>query len=78
MDISGVKDSVWREIVLGTADPGFESLALNMLVMRVRVSCRMDSSPEALLKAISEFREWFVKNDGLPSVQRDAEKLLNR
>jgi len=75
MSAVGIPHAVLREVIKGVRNPQFESLALKMLLVRLRMVAQMDPSAATLEKSVAEMQELFQKNAALPSIQRDMAKL---
>lgn len=75
--IPGIRDHIWKEIVTGQKTIGFEFLAANILIQRIRELYINEPSDENLQTYILQLRELFVRNSELASVKKDICKINN-
>jgi hypothetical protein len=75
--IPSVRDHIWKEIVTGQKTIGFEFLAANILIQRIRELYINEPSDENLQTYILQLRELFVRNSELASVKKDICKINN-
>ena len=75
--IPGVRDHIWKEIVTGQKTIGFEFLAANILIRRIRELYISEPNDENLQMYILQLRELFVRNSELASVKKDICKINN-
>jgi hypothetical protein len=67
-------DPIWKQLINGQKrGVEFECLAVKITLGRLRIDATRD--PTSLPKLAAELHELFVKNEMLPSLQRDLKKL---
>jgi hypothetical protein len=76
MDLPDESHSNWRRVILGELDPGFEFLALRILLARFNVWGRADESPERMRDCVKELRGMFEKSRRIPSACRDLKQIF--
>ena len=74
----GQDNQIWIRVITGKQDFSFESLSTKMLLGRLRLSARRDSSQENLKTCASDLQDFFVKNLSTPSVKRDMKKIFGQ
>ena len=77
MEVEKVPKQIWIDVITGKITAEFEFLAVKILLGRLRIDYRVDSSPEAVEKSVEELQGLFVKSRHIPSSQRDLQKILN-
>ena len=77
MEIDQIPDNIWKDIIHGKINCEYEFLALKILLTRLLVSTKEDSSPQAYQKYVDELRNFFLKTQKIPVSQRDLQKILN-
>jgi hypothetical protein len=78
MEIEKVPKQVWIDTISGKIAADFESLALKVLLERLKLSTKFDSSSKAFEKCAGELMEFFIKTRNMQSVQRDLQKILGK
>lgn len=64
-------DSCWTDLVTGAISPAFRTLAVQMMVFRLRQSVGQDGSPGNLARACAELHGYFANQSHLPTVRED-------
>ena len=75
MNFTSISKSVWIDLLKGTFRPNLESLALKILLSRLILQYRTNSSDETLSKSLEELKAFIEKNEALPNTQKDLEKI---
>lgn len=76
MDVPSIENRLWSDVVSGKLACELNFLALKILLGRLNLIVRQDPAPSNVQKCAKELREFFLKNAGMPSAQRDLETLL--
>ncbi len=71
-----VNDPIWADIITGKQVFIFQCLAIQIILMRLTLSVKYDSTPQNILKCSTELRTMIEKNSALPSAKRDIEKIF--
>ncbi len=65
---------IWSDIVTGKTKYEFECLAVKILLGRLQV--QVNNGMQSIENSASELHNFFVKNQKLPSAQRDLTKIF--
>lgn len=76
MTIPPATDIVWKDILLKKKTYDFEFLALKMLLGRLTMEVERDPSQENLVKCTTQLHDLLVKNEKLPTANRDIQKII--
>jgi hypothetical protein len=76
MTIPPATDIVWKDILLKKKTYDFEFLALKMLLGRLTMEVERDPSQESLAKCATQLHDLLVKNEKLPTANRDIQKII--
>ncbi len=76
MTIPPATDIVWKDILLKKKTYDFEFLALKMLLGRLTMEVERDPSQENLEKCATQLHDLLVKNEKLPTANRDIQKII--
>ncbi|MBN2695296.1 hypothetical protein JXR93_11600, partial [bacterium] len=55
--------------------PQFSFLAIKIFLGRVKMSLATDSSEQNINRLAAELRELFIKNESIPTLQKDLELI---
>lgn len=78
MDVPPISHPAWTNIVTGKVSYPFEFLAIKFLLGYLTLQVKKDPSPQTVQKSAQEFRDIFVRNVDLISVQRDLKKIFGK
>ena len=78
MDYINIPDKVWTDLLTEKIKPELQSLALKVLLSRLIVEVRAAKSADFTSKYLSELKEFFIRNDKLPSLQKDLQMIATR
>ncbi|MCG3210347.1 MAG: hypothetical protein FOGNACKC_03978 [Anaerolineae bacterium] len=67
----------WLQVISGETIHPYESLATKIILGRLNLKFRQDSSPEATRQYIQELRGYFAMNLRLPKVQADLARIFD-
>lgn len=73
MKVPSEDNPVWKDLLTGKRECDFSFLAANIFLFRARMELRTE--PDALPRLIEEMHDLFARNETLPSVQNDLNKL---
>ncbi len=65
---------IWKEMVLGKKQYQFQLLAAKIMMSRIILSTKNDSSPQNVNKCVGEVHEFFVKNEKI--AQNDIKQIF--
>ena len=77
MDIENVPKQVWIDAITGKINCEYESLAVKILLGRIKIDVKYNPSKEAYEKYAEELKNLFIKSQKLPSSQKDLKKILS-
>lgn len=69
-------DPIWSKIIQNEGDVALNSLATKMLLTRVRLLVKTDSSPAKMQEAVDIAYDFFVKNEAV--VKADIDLLFKK
>ena len=75
MNFTSIPKSIWIDLLKGTFKPNLESLALKILLSRLILQYRTNTSDETLSKSLDELKAFIDKNETLPNTQKDLQKI---
>ena len=75
MNVPPTQHPVWTEILSGKRAVQFESIAIRMLVVSLRLTMQLDPGDACRNRCVGELRQLFITNAGLSSMQHDLAKL---
>lgn len=78
MDPSKIFEKTWSDLISADINLDFEFLALKILLSRLRLKIKLDSSPENLRDSVEELKNLFIRFQNLPVAQRDLQKILEK
>lgn len=78
MHLPNAEHPAWLQVISGEKIYQYESLATKIILARLNMKFRQDSSPEAIYRYIEELREYFAMNLRLPKVQADLTKIFSQ
>jgi len=78
MEIDKIPKQVWIDTITGKIDCEFEFLALKIVLSRLRLNLKHDSSTEAYRKYIDDLKSLFIRSQKIPSAQNDLKKIIGR
>lgn len=73
MPLPSRNNPVWADIISGQKSVGFEFLALKIFLMTAKTKLKND--PAILPQLVNDLYELFEKNQHLPAVQKDLQKI---
>ncbi|NLY88465.1 MAG: hypothetical protein GX085_02440 [Firmicutes bacterium] len=76
MDLSKIADQTWEDLILKDLDLEFEFLALKILLSRLRLKVKTDSTPDAIKNSVEEIKKLFARFENLPSAQKDLQRII--
>ncbi len=76
MNVPPAENFMWNDIVTGKVKYQLEFLAAKILLGRLMLKVRNDSSPNAIAKCRQELHNLYAQNADLPCVQRDLNKIF--
>ena len=76
MDVPSVESPVWNDIVSGKVKYQLDFLAAKIMLGRLMLKVRNNSSPENLAKCGQELHNLYDQNVDLPCVQRDLVRIF--
>lgn len=74
MDIEGIPEHKWHDVILGKSSYEFKFLAAKIMLARLQRHAQKDQTN--LQEYVSEFKGLFKKNISLPSVQKDLALII--
>lgn len=77
MELLPATDTVWRDLLLKRKSLDFEFLGLKMLLGRLILDVERDPSPANVDKCCLQLHDLLARNDHLPSVRRDIQKIIS-
>lgn len=77
MDIEKIPNQVWIDTINGKIKLDYECLALKILLGRLRIDVKNNSSVEVIQKYTEELKNFFIRTQKLPSSQKDLQKIIN-
>ncbi len=75
MEIPGLNNPIWKDLVTGEKLIDFNFLAIKIFLGRARLLLGNDSSEANIQKLSNELREIFVKHANISVLQKDIELL---
>jgi len=78
MDIPDLNNPMWTAAVTKDIQYGFEFLALQILLSRLRLIVKQKPGGDTVKQSAAELRELFVKSIQLPKAQKDLMKLMQQ
>ena len=66
----------WKQVISGQKVLSFEYLATKILLGRLTLAYKFDSSPTAVQKSVSEFRAFFSNGIAQPKIQSDLKQIF--
>jgi hypothetical protein len=78
MEIEKVPKQFWIDTITGKISCEYDSLALKVLLERLKLNTKLDSSPKAYEKSANELRDFFIKSAKIPSAQKDLQKIMSK
>ncbi len=76
LQVPPLSHKIWRKIVTGEINIEFEFLGIQRLLSQIRTKVEYQSSQEMIEESTVELRNFFIKTQNLPTVQKDLKKLL--
>ncbi len=76
MDVPSAENIIWTDIVTGKVKYPLEFLAAKIMLGRLLLKVKSDTSPRMIATCSHELYNLYVKNADLPCVQRDLNKIL--
>ncbi|MBI5303929.1 MAG: hypothetical protein HY868_17465 [Chloroflexi bacterium] len=76
MDVPSVQNSVWNDIVSGKVKYQLDFLAAKIMLGRLMLRVKNDSSHNMIEKCGQELHNLYAQNADLPCVQRDLTKIF--
>lgn len=78
MRLPDTEHPAWLQVISGEKVHPYESLATKIILGRLNLKFRLDSSPEATEQYIQELRGYFEMNLRLPKVQADLARIFDQ
>ncbi len=76
MDVPSAENLVWHDIVTGKVKYPLEFLAAKIMLGRLLLKVKNDSSPSMIAQCGQQLYNLYAQNADLPCVQRDLEKIF--
>jgi hypothetical protein len=76
MQIPSPSHPAWMKVISGETAPAVDFLAIRILLSRLNLMYRKDSSITNTQNSVNELRTFFEKNINLPKVQSDLSKII--
>lgn len=76
MDLPPITDAIWSELLQKKKSLDFEFLGLKMLLGRLIMDVERDPSPATIDKCREQLHDLLAKNEHLPTVRRDIQKII--
>ncbi len=77
MEIDKIPRQTWIDLISGKIVCELEYLALKILLARIQLIAKKNTSPESFRKYTDELIDLFKKSQNIPSCKRDLEKIIN-
>lgn len=74
MSPQDANNPVWRQLVTGEKSVTLSFLAAKILLSRLQLKCKQDASTAT--QGAKDIFEFYLKNQKMPSAQKDLEMLL--
>ena len=71
-------DEKWQALILGLDNIKFEFFPVKLLLARLQLQAKRDSSEESVNKCASDLQKLFVKNQHIPKAKRDLDKIFKK
>jgi hypothetical protein len=78
MESEKVPREIWIDTVSGKINCEYEFLALKILLSRLKLDMKRDSSPEAFQKYADDLKSLFIRSQRIPSAQNDLKKIIRK
>jgi hypothetical protein len=78
MEIEKVPKQIWLDTITGKINCQYDFLALKILLERLKLNAKLDSSPRAYDKYAGELKDFFIKSIKIPSAQKDLQKIMSK
>ncbi|MBN2039413.1 MAG: hypothetical protein JW864_05190 [Spirochaetes bacterium] len=78
MDIEKIPYQIWHNLISNKISDDFEFLALKILLTRLTILAKQNSSPQEERKYADEIKNFFIKTQKIPASQRDLQKILKQ
>ena len=66
----------WAKVISGQLSKNFEFLATKIIIGRLALNYKLNSTSEELKKCIQELRIFFQKHEQMPKAQADLKKIF--
>jgi hypothetical protein len=76
MDLPPITNTIWRDLLQKRKSLDFEFLGLKMLLGRLIMDVERDPSPDSIDKCCQQLHDLLAKNEHLPTVRRDIQKII--
>ncbi len=76
MDVPSAESPVWNDIISGKVKYQLDFLAAKIMLGRLMLKVRNDSSLDNLAKCGRELHNLYAQNVDLPCVQRDLKRIF--
>lgn len=76
MKLPDLSDPKWEKVISGVEVPAVEFLATKVLLSKLTLEYKKDSSPAKTQNSVQELRAFFEKNFNLLKVQADLKKIF--
>lgn len=71
MSVPSASNPAWLQLLQGKVSWQLESLPIKIFLGTAKLQLARDSSPPQMDRLVKELRDVFIRNEKLPSVQRD-------
>lgn len=78
MNVPSASNPTWRKLITGDVKPDIDFLATKILLNRICMSYKNDSSEESLQTSINKLIDLFTTNLRVPKVQNDLIKIFGK
>jgi hypothetical protein len=78
MEIPNATNPIWLKVVSGEIKPNVQFLATKIILNKLTMIYRMDSSHSTTLKSIDELRKLFADNIRILKVQNDLIEIFGK
>lgn len=75
MTIPGENDPCWEKAIVGDKQYKFKFLGTKILLGRLRLNYKNESTPGQLLSCVNELKIFFEKNQNIPFAMEDLQQI---
>ncbi len=78
MEIEKIPKQIWIDIITEKINCDYESLALKILLGRLKIDIKHNSSAEAFQRYADELKSFFIRTQKMPSSQKDLQEIISK